>query len=62
VTGLSDFDRYCLEHGIAPDEVPEAFADWLAHVSGQPIIGRPAGEPPTIAAVPDDDDEAFGKG
>lgn len=26
----SDFDRYCDEHGIGPEDAPQAFADWLA--------------------------------
>jgi hypothetical protein len=45
VTGLDEFDRYCAESEVPPEDVPVAVADWLANLTGQPIIGRPAGEP-----------------
>jgi hypothetical protein len=53
VTEFAYFDRYCAEHNIKPEDAPEAFARWLANASGKPIIAGPAGEPPTVAALPD---------
>ena len=35
---------------VSPEDVPAAFADWLANQTGQPIIGGPAGEPPDVVA------------
>jgi hypothetical protein len=52
---LSDFDRYVEEHDVAPDEIGEAFADWLAQQTGQPVIGGPVGEAPTVIALPDEE-------
>jgi hypothetical protein len=54
VSGFADFDRYCAEHDIAPEDAPESFAQWLANASGEPIIGGPVDEPPTVAALPDE--------
>jgi hypothetical protein len=31
-----------------------AFAQWLANVSGETIIGGPVDEPPTFLALPDE--------
>jgi hypothetical protein len=31
---LEDFDRFCDEHNITPDEVPAAFAAWLNRTTG----------------------------
>jgi hypothetical protein len=56
---LSEFDRICADwQQTHPGEkIPtgELFADWLAGKTGQAIIGGPAGEPPTVVAVPEGD-------
>lgn len=38
--GIEDFDRYCEEHDIQPDELGPAFAAWLNQVSGGEWDGR----------------------
>jgi hypothetical protein len=53
VPGLEDFDRYCEEHNFQPGEYGAAFAQRLANVSGETIIGGPADEPPEFVVVPD---------
>jgi hypothetical protein len=50
----ADFDRYCDERGIADDERPAAFADWLAQRTGS-VIGGPVDEPPEVVAAPDEE-------
>lgn len=35
----SDFDRFVDERGYTPDEIPQAFADWLAEKTGDRVIG-----------------------
>jgi hypothetical protein len=32
-----DFDLYCEEHDVQPQQYGEAFADWLAIVNGRPV-------------------------
>ena len=32
--GLPDFDRYCAEHNVQPEEMGPAFAAWLSGASG----------------------------
>jgi hypothetical protein len=50
---LADFDRYVEEHGIPEKDLPEAFAQWLANLTGGTITGEPAdGEGPTFKAEP----------
>jgi hypothetical protein len=39
---LEDFDRFVEENDIHPDDVPAAFADWLAHQTGEVVVGGPA--------------------
>lgn len=51
---VSDFERYCDEHGIASEDEPTAFAGWLAQRTGTVVIGGPVDEPPEIVAVPDE--------
>lgn len=51
----AEFDRYVAENEIPDDELGEAFADWLAQQTGAPVIGGPAGEPPSVVALPDDE-------
>jgi hypothetical protein len=53
---FSDFDRYVAEHNVPPEDYGEAFADWLAQETGEPIIGGPAGEAPSVVALPDESD------
>lgn len=55
VAGLEDFDRSVEEHDVQPGQYGVAFAQWLANVSGETIIGGPADEPPEFVAAPDDD-------
>ena len=50
----ADFDRYCEEHGIAEEDVPAAFAEWLAERTGRVVVGGPVGEPPEFIAAPDE--------
>lgn len=54
MTGFEDFDRYVAENEIPPERLGEAFADWLAQQTRQPVIGGPVGEAPTVVALPDD--------
>jgi integrase len=42
VVSFEDFDRYCDEHDVQPGKYGAAFAQWLANVSGETIIGGPA--------------------
>ena len=37
VPGVEDFDRYVEEHGIPEQDYPEAFALWIAEVTGGPV-------------------------
>ena len=52
---FEDFDRYCEEHNVAEEDVPTAFAQWLADMSGKPIHGRDmtTGEP--VVAIPEEE-------
>ena len=56
---FSGFDRCCEQWGAAHPGAPvpcgELFADWLANWTGAVVIGGPAGEAPTVVAVPDAD-------
>lgn len=53
---FSDFDRYCDEQEAAGStlQTGELFGQWLASLSGNAIIGGPAGEAPTFVAIPED--------
>ena len=51
---LADFDAWCEERGVAADDLPYAFAEWLANHSGSAVIVAPAGEPPIGLALPED--------
>lgn len=59
MVSFEDFDRYVEERGIADEDLPQAFAQWLAAISGETIIGeRVSGEgPPTVTGKPPEDDE-----
>jgi len=37
VPGFEDFDRYVEEHGIPEQDYSEAFALWIAEVTGGPV-------------------------
>ena len=37
VVSFADFDRYCEENGIGPDEHGETFARWLGEQTGRPV-------------------------
>jgi hypothetical protein len=54
MVSLEDFDRYCEEHGLQPGEYGAAFAQWLANVSGETIMGGPADDLPEFVAGPDE--------
>jgi len=57
MSSLADFDHFLEERsGPADDEesVAALFAEWLAQETGQPIIGGPVGEPPSVVAIPDE--------
>jgi hypothetical protein len=51
----AEFDAWCERRGIAPEDAPEAFGQWLADKSGNAIIGGPVGEAPEIVAIPDEE-------
>jgi hypothetical protein len=51
---FEDFDRFVEENDIHPDDVPAAFADWLAQQTGEIVVAGPADEPPLIIAIRDD--------
>ena len=34
---LADFDRYCKDNEVAPEDVPIAFAAWLEETTGRPV-------------------------
>jgi hypothetical protein len=34
MSGLADFDRWCEQNSISPDETPSAFAAWLHRQTG----------------------------
>ena len=55
MTSFQDFDRYCEEHNVQPGEYGAAFAQWLANMSGEAIVGGPADEPPESVALPEND-------
>lgn len=42
---LPDFDRYCDEHDIAPEDMHVAFAAWLESLTGQPVDFEQVGGP-----------------
>jgi hypothetical protein len=55
VVSLEDFDRYVEERGIAEEDLPRAFGQWLANLAGHPITGEPAdGRGPTFTAKAED--------
>jgi hypothetical protein len=56
---LADFDRYCEAHNVQPGQSGVAFAQWLARISGKPVIGeRVSGEgPPTVTGKPPEDND-----
>jgi hypothetical protein len=46
---LADFDRYVAENGIAKEDHPAAFAQWIADITGGPVprfeeVEEPEGE------------------
>lgn len=43
---LADFDAYCGEHGIQPDELGPAFAAWLHLTTNWDGPAEPADPPP----------------
>ena len=43
MTSLSDFDDYCVKHGITPEEAPMAFARWLDMLTEQESGDKDAG-------------------
>lgn len=51
---LADFDLYVNEREANGDRTPVAimFAEWLASLSGEAVIGSPHGEGPEFVAVP----------
>jgi hypothetical protein len=51
---LSDFDRYCDEHHILPEDAPVAFAAWLEEVTGAPVTMEQVGGPVTTLYPPED--------
>ena len=53
---MEEFDRWAAERGIPPDDLPDAFAQWLANQTGAPVVGRSEGEDPTVVAVPEPDE------
>ena len=55
MVSFADFDRYVVEHGIPGEELPAAFAQWLANVSGETIVGGPTDEPSEFVAAPDEE-------
>jgi hypothetical protein len=50
---LGDFDRHVAENNITDEDLPAAFAQWLANLSGETITWGPADEPPEFVAAPD---------
>lgn len=56
MSGFEDFDAICAtwaeEHPGEPVPMGELFADWLACKTGEVVIGGPAGEAPTVVAIP----------
>lgn len=34
---FAEFDQFCLDHAVADDEAPQAFAAWLSNRSGMEI-------------------------
>lgn len=36
---LADFDRFFEEKGYKEGDEPQAFADWLASLTGEPVDG-----------------------
>lgn len=57
MTNYADFDAFVEEWiEVNPDLTPpvgQLFAQWLANVTGSPVIGRPIGGPPDVVAIPD---------
>jgi hypothetical protein len=53
---MEEFERWAAGRDIAPEELPDAFAQWLANQTGAPVVGRSAREDPTVVAVPEPDE------
>lgn len=49
----ADFDAWLQEH--PSDDVPGAFADWLAQQTGDTVIGLQVDGPGAVIATPDED-------
>ena len=48
MAGFEDFDRYCADNNVQPDDYGEAFTRWIAERTGGPVPGfslRAAGNP-----------------
>jgi hypothetical protein len=56
-SGYESFDRLCdvweAEHPNETAPYGELFAQWLADETGQAVIGGPAGEAPSVVAIPE---------
>lgn len=52
---FKDFDDFVDGRRAAGDRSPDhdLFAQWLANASGHAVIGGPAGEAPTVVAIPE---------
>jgi hypothetical protein len=54
VASFEDFDRYVEERGIAEEDLPQAFAHWLANLAGHPMTGEPVDvDGPTFTPEPE---------
>jgi hypothetical protein len=55
---LADFDRYVEERGIAVEDYPAAFAQWIAEVTGGPVpqFEKVERRPPAAGVVIEGDD------
>lgn len=54
VSGWEDFDRWCDDRNVQPGEAHFAFADWLASLTGEVVLGGPIGEVPAVVALPEE--------
>jgi hypothetical protein len=46
LAGFEDFDRYCAENNVQPDDHGEAFAGWIAERTDAPVPERTTYRPP----------------
>jgi hypothetical protein len=52
--GWDEFDRWCDARNIPVEETAQAFAQWMAELSGGTIIGRQVNGDDLVIATPDD--------